>query len=65
MSEKITTRHIKVVRLTYNNFANESAETIVNETIDQLAAEGKRVVSVITDSVGISPQFFIYTIIYE
>lgn len=65
MSEKITTRHIKVVKLTYNNFANESAETIVNETIDQLAAEGKRVVSVITDCVGISPQFFVYTIIYE
>lgn len=66
MSEKtITTRHVKVVKLTYNDVSNGNAEDVVNKAVDELAAEGKRVVSIISDTVGLSPQFLIYTIIYE
>lgn len=56
-------RKIKVIKITVSEIGE--AEKKVNDEIEKLAGEGKRVVSIVTDTFGVSPMYLIYTVIYE
>ena len=66
MSEPVSTRHIRVLQFTYSDVAKlGNVEEEVNKEVDELAKKGKRVVAITTETIGFSPQYLLYTIIYE
>jgi hypothetical protein len=56
-------RKVKTVSFTFGEVSN--IEERVNRAVEELAAENKKVVSITTNSFGLSPMTLIYTIIYE
>ncbi len=56
-------RKVKVIKITVSEIGE--AEKKVNDEIERLAGEGKKTVSIVTDTFGVSPMYLIYTVIYE
>ena len=56
-------RKVKIIRITVSEIGE--AEKKVNDEIEKLDKEGKKTVSIVTDTFGVSPMYLIYTVIYE
>lgn len=56
-------RKVKVIKITVSEIGE--AEKKVNDEIEKLDKEGKKTVSIVTDTFGVSPMYLIYTVIYE
>ncbi len=60
----VKVRHVKIIKFTLRNRLND-VEKEVNKAIDELAAQGHKVVSIYTYQAGASPIYVVYNIIYE
>lgn len=56
-------RKVKIIKITVSEIGE--AEKKVNDEIEKLDKEGKKTVSIVTDTFGVSPMYLIYTVIYE
>ena len=64
MGKPVRTRRLKAVRFTLRHALNDVEET-VNKEIDNLTAQGKKIISVTHLVCGNSPAYILYNIIYE
>lgn len=62
------TRKVSILRFTYSDFTEKKGKKVedeVNKRIDELLKEGKKVVTILSQTMGLSPIYMIYTIVYE
>jgi len=58
-------RKIKVVQFTYDQVRESVVEPTVNEAIERLSKENKKIVTITTETFGFSPTILLYNIVYE
>lgn len=68
MAKPFYTRKVAILRFTYNDFSKRQGafvEDAINTKIEDLLRNGKKVVSIQSQTMGLSPIYMIYTIVYE
>lgn len=58
-------RKIKVLQFTYDQVSKGEIEEKINNTIEDLTKENKKIVTINTETFGFSPAILLYNIIYE
>ena len=57
------TRYVKVMKFTVSDLRN--MEQAVNNMVAKITEYGRKVVTIINHTFGLSPMYLIYTIVYE